>query len=630
MSCAAEVLLLHRPLLQSSVERIVSTTDNDVAQAESACSKYCLVLDEYLEMSALLDPILPSHTKLLCDSVMDRLTRCMSLENAAEQQASDLQRLVLYPCRAIYTLSKVRGLKRYSSHLPHQVVHLRFLLSAMSFASKRLCDYNFWEVRYVIYIWSAVAIRAPFPLTSIFSDDVITTAIQIAHSTLTEPSRVSDVAAAFLARLLSRRDAADYRRLVVGSAVASTLEPTSSREVRAASLSILAAAFKFAHRDDLRPLIPIVMPILHDFQLKTTIESHRLSKLAHRIALAFLPPRPASWRYSRATHRVMINSGTRSVSQESKQSFGHDGAVDSDETEFFLSEEDMTSLETIIDFLYESLRHRDTVVRYSAAKGVARISAKLPRAFACDVVNGLLDLLADRDEARSDAAVHGGCLAVAELARRGLLLPNDNQFERALNEVHSAAKYDIRRGAASVGAHIRDAACYVIWAVARAYDREHVSPFGELIADAMVPVALFDREVNCRRAASAALQECVGRLADDVFPEGIKLITIADYFSLNDRNSVYLALSPKIAALAHGAYFPCIVNELWQRKLNHWDPAIRALSSKALASLVKLDTSNEISSKIFPKLATMCTKTYVPKTTPRLPRPVSTCFMSNT
>ena len=42
--------------------------------------------------------------------------------------------------------------------------------------------------------------------------------------------------------------------------------------------------------------------------------------------------------------------------------------------------------------------------------------------------------------------------------------------------VIKALSYDEKRGNFSVGAHVRDAACYVCWAFARAYDPEAVIP----------------------------------------------------------------------------------------------------------------------------------------------------------
>jgi hypothetical protein len=43
------------------------------------------------------------------------------------------------------------------------------------------------------------------------------------------------------------------------------------------------------------------------------------------------------------------------------------------------------------------------------------------------------------------------------------------------------------------------------------------------IASSLLIVTVFDREVNCRRAASAAFQENVGRLGN--FPHGIDILT---------------------------------------------------------------------------------------------------------
>ena len=63
-----------------------------------------------------------------------------------------------------------------------------------------------------------------------------------------------------------------------------------------------------------------------------------------------------------------------------------------------------------------------------------------------------------------------------------------------------------RRGNFSVGSHVRDAACYVAWSLARAFGPEVMAEFMPKIASALLTVAVFDREVNCRRAASAAFQ----------------------------------------------------------------------------------------------------------------------------
>ena len=74
----------------------------------------------------------------------------------------------------------------------------------------------------------------------------------------------------------------------------------------------------------------------------------------------------------------------------------------------------------------------------------------------------------------------------------------------------------MRRGQHSVGSHVRDAACYVCWAFARAYSPSVIKPHVQELSREMVVTSIFDREVNCRRAASAAFQECVGRQGADV------------------------------------------------------------------------------------------------------------------
>ena len=68
----------------------------------------------------------------------------------------------------------------------------------------------------------------------------------------------------------------------------------------------------------------------------------------------------------------------------------------------------------------------------------------------------------------------------------------------------------------SVGAHVRDSSCYTYWAIARAYSPEILRPFVLQLSQSVTLAFLFDREVNCRRAASAAFQEFVGRQGTSV------------------------------------------------------------------------------------------------------------------
>jgi len=62
-----------------------------------------------------------------------------------------------------------------------------------------------------------------------------------------------------------------------------------------------------------------------------------------------------------------------------------------------------------------------------------------------------------------------------------------------------------------VGSNVRDSACYVVWAFARAYNPEILKPFVIDLARTLLTVCVFDREIHCRRAAAAAFQEHVGR-----------------------------------------------------------------------------------------------------------------------
>jgi len=156
-------------------------------------------------------------------------------------------------------------------------------------------------------------------------------------------------------------------------------------------------------------------------------------------------------------------------------------------------------VESVIERLLVGLKDQDTIVRWSAAKGIGRMAARLPKELADDVVGSVLDCFSFQE---TDNAWHGGCLALAELGRRGLLLPS--RLEDVVPVILKALTYEEKRGSCSVGTNVRDAACYVCWAFARAYEPQELQPFVAAISSALVIATVFDRNINCRRAASVS------------------------------------------------------------------------------------------------------------------------------
>lgn len=67
------------------------------------------------------------------------------------------------------------------------------------------------------------------------------------------------------------------------------------------------------------------------------------------------------------------------------------------------------------------------------------------------------------------------------------------------------------------------------------------------------------------------------------FPHGIEILTEADFYAVSVRNNAYLTISVFIAQFEE--YVVPLIDHLVERKVDHWDLAIRELSAKALHNL---------------------------------------------
>ncbi|XP_017280923.1 tubulin-specific chaperone D [Kryptolebias marmoratus] len=560
----------------------------DDRTTETAIQRFLVIMNKYQEQPHLLDPHLEWMMKMLLDLVRNE---------------SSPPSLVHLSFKFLSIVCKVRGYKIFMQLFPHEVSDVQPVLELMSRQDPN--DLQTWQTRYMLLLWLSVTCLIPFDLSRLDghleSDGAKTREptmyriLNIAKSYLLVSDSPRSAASVLVSKFMTRPD---VKQRCLGDFLdwsLTTISQTSGYSVRDVmvldgALQALAKLFKHGKRDDLLQYAPTVLQCLEQKHLSESSEAklRKLSvKLIQRLGLTFLKPRLAAWRYQRGSRSLAANL---SASQPITAT-----AAVTPETETQEQEEDYDipeEIETVIEHLLVGLKDKETIVRWSAAKGIGRVTGRLPKELADEVVGSVLDCFSFQE---TDNAWHGGCLALAELGRRGLLLPS--RLTDVVPLIVKSLTFEEKRGACSVGSNVRDAACYVCWSFARAYEPKELNPFVNQIASALLIAAVFDRNVNCRRAASAAFQENVGR--QGTFPHGIEILTAADYFSVGNLNNCYLNISVYIAGFPE--YTESLIDHLITMKINHWDSVIRELATKALHNLTP-QAPDYMATKVLPQL----------------------------
>lgn len=256
-------------------------------------------------------------------------------------------------------------------------------------------------------------------------------------------------------------------------------------------------------------------------------------------------------------------------------------------------------------------------MRFSAAKSLARIAARVSEEMRTQLIEALLEQLAENTQmdsalldemanatvqtfspslvraldaydmyAVSDSTWHGVFLALAECMRR-TLVPT-SLLCRVMYWVHRGLLFDIPRGAGAAGSNVRDACCYVLWALARIRQVDLLAPFTQSVAQRLLVVATLDRETSIRRAASAAFQEWVGRTT--FVPHGIKVLRETDFAAVGVLRHAYTVCAPRVTE--YDVYRAPLLAHLQHVCLSHWDAHIRQLAATALEKILAHETSS--------------------------------------
>ncbi|KAI9611466.1 hypothetical protein H4Q26_008416 [Puccinia striiformis f. sp. tritici PST-130] len=548
-----------------------------------------LVLDRYQEQPYLLDP----HLERMVHSIILRLRQWLAYLQqplaefvdpstdliktlSIEEVSLRLQKL----SHLLYFIVKVRGYKTIVRFFPHQVQDLSIVISTFGLVLPKsdekgpnkivetFSDATLWHFRYILLLWLSLICMIPFDLSRF--DQLATLQTQntstyqyverIGWAYLGLPGKEREAAALVLARLMLREDVFHSHLLTFVEKCIGHLRTAGEHDLFLATgiAQVLCILLELA-----RPLQMLdALPLLHQALLETS----RLPYISASIGLRKLRAKLAG----RVALVTPMNSEDSSASED---------------------ELVPESIEMIVQDLLECLQDKDTVVRWSGAKYLAKIGKRLPEAFSIQICDAILDLfsLQTIEEQRggidllsvNDYTWQGACLACAEFLRQKSFPVS--RLGILIEWVIRALHFEQRKGVQSIGSGVRDAAAFVLWSFGRAFSPSEVEPFANQLAIQLVLQSLFDREVHVRRAGSAAFQENVGRLG--IFPHGIEVLQRADFFTVGLRRSSFLKAAPDVARFEE--YREAILNHLLEVCVCHWDNDVRELASQSICQIAR-------------------------------------------
>ncbi|XP_025987587.2 tubulin-specific chaperone D [Solenopsis invicta] len=542
-------------------------SDAPASLVERNRDRFNFILSQYQDQHHLLDPYLEQILGSLLSIIKDDTCLESVKHNAFKY---------------LFIIMSVKTYKRIVTYLPHEVVDLLPVLRMLE--KQDLNDVETWETRYVLLVWLSIISKIPFPLSRLETSEkidpeqtIIVRILKVCKLYCLSKDSCAVAAVFLIANFLTRFD---VKKLYLEEMIMWCLKCIENDPLKHGPLAVIASILKHSAREDVKPYSQILL----DNMLKLRLSDNPADlirkfgiKVVQRIGLVLLRTKLASWRYQKTNRPITIMPNVKADNIANTESINDIKKPISNDNE---DQEIPPVIEDIIEQLIQGLRDKAITVRWSAAKGIGRITARLPVDLADDVLGFVLNVFSGRE---SDSAWHGGCLALAELGRRGLLLPH--RLSDVIPVVLQALVFDEPRAYGSIGYLIRDAACYICWSFPRAYDPHVFECYVKEIAAMLLVVTCFDREINCRRAASAAFQENVGRQGN--FPHGIDILTVADYFEVGMRSHTYLKISVQIAQ--YEEYTKPLIDHLVAKKVTHWDTAIRELSARSLFNLTAAD-----------------------------------------
>lgn len=405
---------------------------------EIAPVQICAILEKYQEQPELLDPHLEKMigslfaivlNELLCSKYASESYNSSSQGTSNEEEmkggrhgdrsgsTSDAKEkapvgeIAMHRVfHVIYVLCKVRGYKTVTKFFPHEVKHLEPALAML--VAQGMSDHEHWHTRYSLLLWMSVLVLIPFDLSTVDSADRKLTArgltdrlIELCKVYLGDTGAPREAAAVLLGKLFSRPDMHANKLSQFFSWVKEVLHKKdvvhSHVFLVTGCMKAMAEIINSAPREAVQSRISVLWDTLVQEQpwlsFKSALCRKLHTKLIQRIGLAFLKPKLAPWRYQRGHRSLLSNlqnqgndTDATSTGGSSSSGGGAGAAKGNAAGEDEEDEEDIPAeVEEVIQSLLEGLKDKETIVRWSAAKGIGRVTMRLPMELADQVYQNI-------------------------------------------------------------------------------------------------------------------------------------------------------------------------------------------------------------------------------------------------
>lgn len=348
---------------------------------EKTYEKYAEILSRYQEQPHLLDLHIPQLIEVLLAIICN---------------VSSPDGLVHAGFKYLYQICKVRTYKVFVKFLPHELSDIDFVLNLVE--RQNLDDPDNWETRYMLLLWMSILVLNPFHFSRLDANaagDVESLSkmeriFRVCKNNCRGNDPCSFVASFLAAKFLVRNEIKDIYLSSFFDWTFAEMERDQTN-IRYGTLLAVAAILKHGKREDLLQYAPKVLNWIlgQDFKDSADFLKNKFYiKIIQRLGLIFMPPKIAQWRYNRGSRSLQTNLTSDSTQvNELESTTVMPVNIELDDVDV------PDEIEEVVEQLLHGLKSASGDVRWLSAKGIGRVTNRLPKALGDEVVGSVIEIL---------------------------------------------------------------------------------------------------------------------------------------------------------------------------------------------------------------------------------------------